>query len=191
MLELLYGGWFMYEKFKTRAEAVGAEVHRFRNKSDAKEFILSFLGNEGVADKESASALWSDSGFLKGEDKESLSKKVPGLKFDVSRQLAAESIAGISEMSYALADTGSLVSDQTSVDERLVSTLPPIHIAIVSTSSILEDKTAVFKKLRPENSSYIAFITGPSRTADIERVLTIGVHGPKRLVIVFVDEMEG
>jgi len=181
----------MYEKFKLKAEAVGAEVHRFRTKSDAKEFILSFLKKEGVADKEKLFALWQDSGFLNGEDKQSLSGRVPGLKFEITRQLAADSAVGICEMSFALADTGSLVSDQTSIDERLVSTLPPIHIAIVSTSSILEDKTAVFKKLRPENSSYIAFITGPSRTADIERVLTIGVHGPKRLVIVFVDEMEG
>jgi L-lactate dehydrogenase complex protein LldG len=46
-------------------------------------------------------------------------------------------------------------------------------------------------RLRPEVSGYIAMITGPSRTADIERVLTIGVHGPDRLIIVCVDELEG
>jgi len=181
----------MYEKFKVRAEAVGAEVHRFGTKNDAKEFILSFLKNEGVADKEKAYAVWSDSKFLNGEEKQSFSVRVPGLNFNITRQLAADSLAGITGMSYALADTGSLVSDQTSINERLASTLPAIHIAIVATSNILEDKTAVFKKIRPENSSFIAFITGPSRTADIERVLTIGVHGPRRLVIVFVDEMEG
>jgi hypothetical protein len=46
-------------------------------------------------------------------------------------------------------------------------------------------------KVHPEDCAYLAMITGPSRTADIERVLTIGVHGPERLVIVFVDEMGG
>jgi len=181
----------MYEKFKLRAETVGAEVHRFGTKNDAKEFILSFLKNEGVADKEKSFAVWSDSGFLNGEDKKTISARVQGLQFNITRQLAADSIAGICEMSYALADTGSLVADQTSINERLVSTLPAIHVAIVGTANILEDKVAVFKKIRPEKSGFIAFITGPSRTADIERVLTIGVHGPKRLIIVFVDEMEG
>ena len=181
----------MYDRFKTRAEAVGAEVHRFRTASDAKEFILSFLKNEGVADAGKAYAVWSDTGFLNEAEKSGFASRVPGLKFEITRQLAADSLAGITGMSYALADTGSLVSDQTSINERLASTLPAIHIAIVATSNILEDKAAVFKKIRPENSSFIAFITGPSRTADIERVLTIGVHGPRRLVIVFVDEMEG
>lgn len=179
----------MFKKFKARADAVGAEVYKFKTKNEALEFILSFLKKEGVSDNEKSYALWSDSGFLKAAEKKSLSKKIAGLKFDITRDAAADSLVGISEMEYALADTGSLVADQTSVNERLVSTLPVIHIAIVGTDRILEDKTAVFKKIRPENSSYIAFITGPSRTADIERVLTIGVHGPKRLVIIFVDEM--
>jgi len=181
----------MFEKFKVKAEAVGSEVYRFKNKNETIDFIISFLKKEGVSDNRKSYALWSDSGFMGDADKKSVTEKVPGLKFEITRGLAADSLAGISEMSYALADTGSLVTDQTSVDERLVSTLPEIHIALIATDRILEDKTAVFRKIRPENSSYIAFITGPSRTADIERVLTIGVHGPKRLVILFVDELEG
>ncbi len=181
----------MFDKFKARAEAVGSEVYRFKTKSESLDFIVSFLQKEGVVDKSGYYAVWSDTGFLADADKKSACEKVPGLNLEVKRDLAADSLIGISEMSYALADTGSLVSDQTSVNERLVSTLPVIHIAITGTKNILEDKTAVFRKIRPENSGYIAFITGPSRTADIERVLTIGVHGPKRLVIIFVDEMEG
>ena len=46
-------------------------------------------------------------------------------------------------------------------------------------------------KMHPSKNGYIALITGPSRTADIERVLAIGVHGPERLVIVCVDELGG
>ncbi len=181
----------MFEQFKARAEAVGSEVYRFKTKKEAVDFIVSFLKKEGVADSPKSYALWSDSGFLKSSDKKNISGKVKGLKFEITRQLAADSLIGISEMSYALADTGSLVADQTSIDERLVSTLPALHMAIIGTGRILKDKTAVFKKIRPEKSGYIAFITGPSRTADIERVLTIGVHGPKRLIIVMVDEMKG
>lgn len=181
----------MFEKFKAKAEAVGSEVYRFKTKSETLDFILNFMKKEGVFDSRKSYALWSDSGFMKDADKKSFSEKVPGLKFEITRESAADSLVGVSEMSFAIADTGSLVADQTSINERLVSTLPVIHLALIGTARILEDKAAVFRKIRPENSSYIAFITGPSRTADIERVLTIGVHGPKRLVIVFVDEMEG
>ena len=113
------------------------------------------------------------------------------MKFEITRELAVDSLIGINQMAFALTDTGSLVADQTAIEDRLVSTLPAIHIAIISTNNILDGKAAVFSKINPGNSKYIAFITGPSRTADIERVLTIGVHGPKRLVIIFVDDMEG
>lgn len=181
----------MFEKFKIRAEAVGSEVHRFKTKKEALDFIIPFLKKEGVADAPKSYALWADSPFLNGVDRKSMEADVPGLKFEITRQLAADSHVGISEMSYALTDTGSLVADQTAIEQRLVSTLPVIHVAIISTDNILDGKAAVFAKINPGNSGYIAFITGPSRTADIERVLTIGVHGPKRLVIIFVDDMGG
>jgi L-lactate dehydrogenase complex protein LldG len=178
----------MYEQFKSRAEGVGAEVHRFRGRNEAVDFVMAFLLQEGVPNP---SAVWADGPFLSGMDREELSQKAPGLDFTVSRQTAADSLIGISEMDWALADTGSLVADQTAVEQRLASTLPQVHIAIIGTDRILPDKAALFGKIDPRSSRYIAFITGPSRTADIERVLTIGVHGPKRLVIVFVDEAGG
>src|SRR6185369_3926961 len=181
----------MYEQFKVRAEGVGAEVHRFGTRGEALDFICTFLQQEGAGAASQPSAVCADGPFLNGIDPEQLSKRIPGLGFDVSRQSAAEALIGISEADWALADTGSLVTDQTAVEQRLVSTLPSIHIAIIGTGRILPDKTAVFGRITPKTSRYIAFITGPSRTADIERVLTIGVHGPKRLVIVFIDELEG
>lgn len=181
----------MYEQFKTKAEGVGAEVYRFKTREEALGFILPFLQKEAVADAPHSYAVWADGPFLSGMDKTGLTRQIPGLRFDVSRQLAADARIGISQADWALADTGSLVADQTAVEQRLVSTLSTIHIALIATDRILPDKAAVFTRITPKTSRYIAFITGPSRTADIERVLTIGVHGPKRLVIVFVDEMEG
>jgi L-lactate dehydrogenase complex protein LldG len=91
---------------------------------------------------------------------------------------------------WALANTGTLVQSADEVDKRLVSTLPPVHIAFVSTAALLPDLPAVFQQVDPRRSAYISLITGPSRTADIERVLTIGVHGPERLIIILVDELE-
>jgi len=181
----------MYAQFKVRAEGVGAELHRFRTREEALDFISLFLQQEDTAAAPHSSAVWAAGPFLNGIDTARLCEKNPGLSFDVNRQTAADAKIGISEMDWALADTGSLVANQTAVEQRLASTLPAIHIALISTDRILADKVAVFTKITPATSRYIAFITGPSRTADIERVLTIGVHGPKRLVIVFFDAIEG
>lgn len=180
----------MYEQFKTRAEGVSAEVNRFPTKAAALGFVIQFLQKEGVADMPRSWALWADSPFLDGVDRHTLTE-VAGLKFAVSRELAAQARFGISQLDWALADTGTLVQDATAVEQRLVSTLPDIHIALVPTGGILPDMPSLLEHMRPEQSNYIAMITGPSRTADIERVLTIGVHGPERLIIVFVDELGG
>lgn len=178
----------MYEQFKLRAEGVGAEVRRFRTRGDALEFIRTFLQQEGTAAAPQSSAVWAAGPFLTGIETAQLSESIPGLSFDVNRQTAADAKTGISEMGWALADTGSLVADQTAVEQRLASTLPAIHIALIGTDRILPDKGAVFSRITPQSSRYIAFITGPSRTADIERVLTIGVHGPRRLLVIAIDE---
>ena len=180
----------MFEQFKARAEEVGAEVHRFKDKKAALDFILPFLQKEGIADAPGSYAVWADCPFLNGIDPKPLAE-VAGLRFEVSRDAAADALIGITQAGWALADTGTLVQDQTSVNQRLASSLVDIHIALVPTSNILPDKIALLTRINPVTSRYIAFITGPSRTADIERVLTIGVHGPERLVIVCVDKMEG
>lgn len=180
----------MYEQFKAKATGVGAEVHRFETKMQALDFILLFLNKEGLEDAPGSYAVWADCPFLKGVDQGKL-QATPGLRFEVSRSLAAQAKFGISQMEWALSDTGSLVQDQSAVEQRLVSSLTGIHIALISSGNILEKKSALFARINPQTSKYIAFITGPSRTADIERVLTIGVHGPERLIIVFVDELGG
>ncbi len=180
----------MFPAFKARAEAVNAQVHRFPTRTAALDFILTFLNNEGVTDSPQSYAICADCSLLAGLDTRALSAQVPGLRFDPTREVAAASKIGISEVEWALANTGTLVQDATAVERRLVSTLPPIHIAVVATDRILPDLPAVLAKESPMRTPYISFITGPSRTADIERVLTIGVHGPERLIIVCVDQPE-
>ena len=179
-----------FEAFKTRAEAVSAEVHRFTGKEEALAFVLGFLKDEGVSDAPQCGAVWAADTFLDGVAKDDLKVKVPGMTFDVTKDASAASKVGISQVDWAIAGTGTLVQDAAAVDKRLVSTLPPIHLAVIGTERILADMGSVFQRLHPGQSNYISFITGPSRTADIERVLTIGVHGPGRLIIVAVDQLE-
>ena len=179
----------LFDTFKARAEAVSAEVHRFATSNQARDFILGFLRDEHVADAHEARAVWARGSLLEGVDCRRLAEQTPGLTFTVTRDAAERSKIGISQMEWAIADTGTLVTDAAPVERRLVSSLPVIHIAVVPTSAIEADMPAVLARIHPSQSDYISMITGPSRTADIERVLTIGIHGPSRLVIVFVDEL--
>jgi L-lactate dehydrogenase complex protein LldG len=179
----------LFDTFKTRAEAVSAEVHRVATCQEARAFILALLREENVADERHARAVWAGGSLLDGVDCARLAQEVPGLSFNVTRDAAESSRIGISQLEWAIADTGTLVTDAAPVERRLVSSLPVIHIAVVPTDSIQPDMRAVFEHIHPSQSGYISMITGPSRTADIERVLTIGVHGPSRLVIIFVDEL--
>jgi L-lactate utilization protein LutC len=93
---------------------------------------------------------------------------------------------GISTAQAAIAETGTLVLDSTYERHRLVSLVPPAHIAIVNASAIVETLGDALRLLQngKEISPAITFITGPSRTADIELTLAIGVHGPRELYVI-------
>jgi L-lactate dehydrogenase complex protein LldG len=107
-----------------------------------------------------------------------------------SRDAVAAIEVGITSADYALADTGSLVMFTESNESRLLSLLPPCHIAVIDSSRIVASLDDVFR-LRPlpgAESSAMVVITGPSRTADIEMRLVRGVHGPGEIhVIIMVD----
>lgn len=126
----------MFEEFRIKAIAAGAEIFRFTTEDEALDFILSFLEAEGVSDSPGLYALWQKGTFAKDVNEIYLEERVPGLKFQITRETAADSLVGISEMEYALSDTGSLVANQTLVEHRLVSTLPDIHMAITYTYKI-------------------------------------------------------
>ena len=98
---------------------------------------------------------------------------------------------GLTLADRGIAETGTLVLDSQAEDTRLASMLSEIHVAILKESDLRDSALDMVDELRAmmsPNSAYTAFITGPSRTADIERVLTIGVHGPLELVIMLVEE---
>uniref|UniRef100_A0A7C3W8S5 Lactate utilization protein n=1 Tax=Fundidesulfovibrio putealis TaxID=270496 RepID=A0A7C3W8S5_9BACT len=180
----------MFDLFKTKAEAVNAEVHRFPGKQEALAFIKETFKTEGIADA-SKSAVWVDCPFLEGVDKDELAKAFPGLSFNVTRDSAEKAHIGVTQMHWGIANTGTLVQNSTAAHERLASMLPWIHLAIVGTDKILPDMPSLMETVHPKDAAYIALISGPSRTADIERVLTIGVHGPERLIIVCIDDLGG
>jgi L-lactate dehydrogenase complex protein LldG len=86
---------------------------------------------------------------------------------------------GITEADFLLPETGTLVLRSSAEKPRAVSLLPRIHLAIVRPGMLRADMHQVFAEAK--DSPYLVFITGPSRTADIELTVTLGVHGPKAL----------
>ncbi|MBI3940573.1 MAG: lactate utilization protein [Acidobacteria bacterium] len=94
-------------------------------------------------------------------------------------------LVGVTGADFGLADTGTLVLQTSDRRGRLLSALPPVHVAILEAQRILPD-LAAFLAQGCGDSSAVAFVTGPSKTADIEQTLTVGVHGPAELHIVLV-----
>ena len=104
------------------------------------------------------------------------------------RMLCATADVGITSADYALADTGTLVMLASPQEARLISLLPPAHIAVVPRERILTGLDELFSILPnpAEATSSMVLITGPSRTADIEQILVRGVHGPGSITVVIV-----
>jgi L-lactate dehydrogenase complex protein LldG len=101
---------------------------------------------------------------------------------------------GITGADYAVAETGSVIVLPRQGLSRLVSVVPPVHLALVRPVDIVETLTDLFLLRRLEYhrnggdmGSYLNFITGPSRTADIEMTIVVGVHGPKQVHLVLLE----
>lgn len=93
---------------------------------------------------------------------------------------------GVTEADYLLPETGTLVLKSSNKQPRGVSLLPRIHLAIVRPEMLRADLHQVFAEAK--NQPYLVFITGPSRTADIELTVTLGVHGPRNLYVWMLDK---
>ena len=109
--------------------------------------------------------------------------------YDVNELEACD--AGISACEALVAQTGSVLVTSKSSGGRALSILPPHHIVIARREQLIADLPAAFALIKakygPDNyPSLISFITGPSRTGDIERILVLGAHGPKKLTILCV-----
>lgn len=93
---------------------------------------------------------------------------------------------GISTAQAAIAETGTLVLDAAKERHRLASLVPPVHVAIVDAACIFQTlgEALAFIHQNGNISPAVTFITGPSRTADIELTLAIGVHGPQELYVI-------
>jgi len=93
----------------------------------------------------------------------------------------AECELGITGADFALPETGTLGLRSSIEQPRTVSLLPRVHLSLIRTACLRADLHQVFEEAKQDG--YFVFVTGPSRTADIELTVTVGVHGPKTLYV--------
>jgi L-lactate dehydrogenase complex protein LldG len=169
--------------FVQKFENLGGKCFRVRNSSGVVPEIAGLLAQK--------SAVASNSPFLRKCGVTGLVQVHAGFteREDLKAVCAAADI-GITSVDYALAATGTFVMLSSPNEARLVSLLPPAHIAIFPRSRILANLDELLTVLpRPaDQTSSMVLITGPSRTADIEQILVRGVHGPGEIYAVIVDE---
>lgn len=100
--------------------------------------------------------------------------------------------AGITTCECLVAQTGSVLVTSRSCGGRALSVLPPHHVVVATKDQLMPDLTAAFELLRQKYEgdypSMMSFITGPSRTGDIERILVLGAHGPKQLTVLLIAD---
>ncbi len=181
---LLETDWTMEQKlasFKEKLERLAGIVHLAGSAVEAREIVVGIIaGKTAVA---SNAALLTELGItsLPGVT-------VAGHDREQSRALCAQCGFGITGAALALAETGTLVMRANTEEARLISLLPPVHIAVVRKEQLIVDLDELLAKIpKPvEDSSSLVLITGPSRTGDIEQILVRGVHGPGVVHVVFL-----
>jgi L-lactate dehydrogenase complex protein LldG len=99
--------------------------------------------------------------------------------------------ATVSEAVYALADPGSVVLAASPEEPRARSLLPEVHVTLVTEDRVLPGLEDLFARLGTDPPGSLAIVSGPSRSADIEQVLALGVHGPREEHVVIMPASEG
>jgi L-lactate dehydrogenase complex protein LldG len=168
--------------FRRNAAALKADFHFVQNREQLAELLV------GLRDTEHWEKAGSHSGQLTNFVTERLG--LPLCTTDGGYDVAdLESCSvGITECDALIAQTGSVLVTNRSAGGRALSVLPPHHVVLAHREQLVADLPEAFALLKklyaPKYPSFISFITGPSRTGDIERILVLGAHGPRKLTIV-------
>ena len=173
------------DSFAAELAALGGNFTTCRH-SQAAEKVLEILHIRGIT-----RVLAWDADQLPLDLLEELERNGIGISYPTGETMAESSLerAGITGVTAAIAETGSLVLVGGVGKPLSASLLPEVHIALLRESQIVESLGQVLQYPEIQQASSAVVITGPSRTADIEMTLTIGVHGPGELhVICLIDE---
>ena len=167
--------------FRSKCAELKADFHLFASEVDCLKFLSELRDREQ----------WKKIGSHQGELTDLVCRKLglPICTTDKSYEVAdLESCdAGLTQCDALVAQTGSVLVTSRSAGGRALSVLPPHHVVLARREQLVRDLPEAFALLKQRYEgnypSFISFITGPSRTGDIERILVLGAHGPKKLTI--------
>ena len=175
----------LFERFKANLEAINGECS-VAAKADAGKAVADIFRAKGLS-----TACVAESEFVKELG------IVPALReaglevfTDHIRKHVETAQGGVCEVQLGVADLGTVAQVGDEIDPRLLATASEDFLGILKGSTIVEDYDALFDAIcaLPEMPNFVGFVSGPSRTADIECVTTVGVHGPLRLNIVIIAD---
>ncbi len=176
----------MEKRFCEELQAVSGETICCRTMDEARSRLCELLDREG----------WSPLGAMdRATCRDVAAGLAPAASLGPSRigrpRRMAELPAGLVEADCLLADTGTAMIACATPQDRLLCYLPPACIVVAPTSRLKEHLPAAWPEIaarvaEPDRRGEFVFVTGPSRTADIEKILILGVHGPKRLVVLVI-----
>ena len=178
----------LIQLMKEKAEAVQSVVVKIKTIKEAFQYAVDLTRQQGGTSMVAMGLETQDMKLLEAACKAAdLIFLKPPL-----RSYANGIHTALTPVDWGIAETGTLVLDSSSEDVRIATMLSETHVALLPASKIKPDTASLEDKinsvLKADGSSYYAFITGASRTADIERVLAIGVHGPQELHILIMEE---
>ncbi len=192
-----------FEQFVEKAKVSAAIVSTISSFAEAVDYAMELVHNRPLTRYAISEEPVDTSGMrrvvaapaLSESEYALLAEKCEEHSFDCLNGGLRENLIGIDVgLSYAdigLAETGTLVLNCPDEQLRLATMICEYHVCILPRSRIVADGFAAEEQLRAfmlNSPTYTAFITGPSRTADIERVLSIGVHGPLELHILILED---
>jgi L-lactate dehydrogenase complex protein LldG len=117
--------------------------------------------------------------------------KDSGVPFVLDKSLVEKAQVGLTSCEALVARTGSILLSSAK-NGRALSIVPPVHVVVAYTSQVVMEMKEAMQVIRNKYGrnmpSMLSYATGPSRTADIERTLVIGAHGPKELFVFLIDD---
>jgi len=171
-------------QFAEEVKALGADLLTASSTAETAEAVVGYLRSHGYNRialtgspvLEDLVPLLEQGGFLV--------ERIASLPPEEGRSRLSSADAALTGADHALADTGTLVFTPHSLPDPLSATLPPCHIAVLTREQVLPHMWALFHEHPAVKDTPLFLVSGPSRTADIEKKLVLGAHGPSRMLVV-------
>lgn len=176
-------------EFREKAEPLGVTVLRVASEAAAAQAVADWADSLGAENVLVATEVMQRASLIPA------ALETSGLRIhsSASPEVTRDAPLGLSLGLLAIAETGSVLLSEPSLEDRSVGMLTLAHATLCPISALvasLDDAVPMLRQLSlARGGAFSTLITGPSRTADIERVLTVGVQGPGKVMTLFVDDL--